>query len=81
MAKYTALTKRSSSEVIERALKHFGGLSGGAKTTSRTEGSLCLESPDGYVTISVCPAEKKRNRLDIETSQFDMQVREFLALL
>jgi hypothetical protein len=81
MAKYTALTKLRPSEVIERAVKHFGALSGGVQTRSRTNDTLCLESPDGYVTLSVCPAEGKKNRLDIETAQFDSQVREFLRTL
>ena len=83
MARYKALTKKSASEIIEKATEHFAALSGGMSTKSKTESSLCLESPDGYVTISICPNEGKgrKNEVDIETSQFDMQVREFLALL
>ena len=83
MARYTAITKLPASSVIEKATKHFGMLSGGMMVKSKTDNSLCLESPDGYVTISVCRSEGKgkRNQLDIETSQFDSQVREFLASL
>jgi len=82
MASYTAQTKLSPTKIIERASKHFGAVTGAMKITSKSETSLCLESFDGYVTITVCPGEgKAKNTLDIETSQFDEQVREFLRSL
>ena len=83
MAKYMAITKLPPSKIIEKATAHFGALSGGMTVTSKTSNSLCLESPDGYVTLSVCAGEGKgrKNELDIETSQFDAQVREFLKTL
>jgi hypothetical protein len=82
MASYTAQTRFSPAKIIERASKHFGAIAGAMKTTSKTDTSLCLESLDGYVTITVCPGEgKAKNTLDIETSQFDEQAREFLRSL
>lgn len=83
MARYKALSKLPASKIIEKAAEHFGTLSGGLSTKSKTESSLCLESPDGYVTISICSNEGKgkKSEVDIETSQFDIQVREFLALI
>jgi hypothetical protein len=64
-------------------MEHFGTMSGGVMVKSKTDTSLCLEGPNGFVTISVCPSKSKgkKNEVDIETSQFDSKVREFLARL
>ena len=83
MASYMAVTKKPASKVIERAAEHFGAFSGGLMVKSKTDTSLRLEGPDGFVAISVCPSKSngKRNEVDIETCQFDRQVREFLSKL
>jgi hypothetical protein len=83
MARYEAWTRLSPEKAIDRAARHFATVSGGLAVSSRTANSLCLESPDGYVTITVCPDEKrgKKNVMEIETSQFDSQVREFMRSL
>jgi len=83
MASYMAITKKPASKIIERAMEHFGTMSGGVMVKSKTDTSLCLEGPNGFVTISVCPSKSKgkKNEVDIETSQFDSKVREFLARL
>ena len=83
MARYEARTKLSAERAIEKAAKHFAAVSGGLSVSSRTANSLCLEGLDGYVTISVCPDEKKAkmNVMEIETRQFDNQVRDFMRSL
>jgi hypothetical protein len=83
MARYEARTKLSPEKAIERAARHFATVSGGLAVSSKTAKSLCLEGPDGYVTITICPNEKKgkMNVLEIETSQFDDQVRSFMRTL
>ena len=83
MARYEAWTKLPSDEAIEKAAKYFAANSAGLAVSSKTPNSLCLESPDGYITISICPDEKrgKKNVMQIETSQFDSQVREFMRSL
>ncbi len=81
MARYAATTKLTPAKIIARATEHFGALSGGMVVKSKTDDSLCLESPDGYVTLSICSGKGKKNELEIETSQFDSQVREFLKIL
>ncbi len=83
MARYMALTSMPASKVIQRATEHFGPRSGGLMVKSKTDNSLCLEGPDGSVTISVCPSKfkAKRNEVDIATDQFEKKVKEFLAEL
>jgi hypothetical protein len=83
MARYEALTKLTPEKAIEKAAKHFATVSGGLAVSSKTGNSLCLEGPDGYVTISICPSDKrgKKNVMEIETSQFDEQVRSFMRSL
>ncbi len=83
MARYEALTKLPSDKAIAVAAEYFAAASGGLAVSSKTSNSLCLEGPDGYVTISICPDEKrgKMNVMEIETSQFDSQVRSFMRTL
>jgi hypothetical protein len=83
MARYEAWTKLPSDKAIEKAAQYFATNSAGLAVSSKTPNSLCLESPDGYVTITVCPDEKKgkMNVMQIETSQFDEQVRSFMRSL
>lgn len=83
MARYEATSKLPPEKLIERAAQHFAAVSGGLAVSSKTNNSLCLEGPDGYVTISICPSDKrdKKNVMEIETSQFDDQVRTFLRTL
>ncbi len=83
MARYEATSRRPSAELIDKAAKHFAAVSGGLAVSSKTDSSICLEGPDGYVTITICPdeAKGKRNTMEIETSQYDDQVRAFLRSL
>jgi len=71
------------SEVIETAFRYFTSVSGGLMVSSRGEGTLCLESPLGFVTLTTCPSDKRGSRttVEIETMEFDLQVREFLEKL
>ena len=80
MARYEAWTKLPSEKAIEVAADYFAAASGGLAVSNKTKSSLCLEGPDGYITISICPSEKKgkMNVMEIETSQFDEQVRAFM---
>ncbi len=83
MARYEAWTKLSSEKAIDVAADYFRAVSGGLTVSQKSKNSLCLEGPDGHVTISICPSEKKgkMNVMEIETSQFDDQVRAFMRAL
>ena len=83
MARYEALTKLPAEKAISVAAEYFATVSGGMAVSSKTSNSLCLEGPDGYVTISICPSQKKgkMNVMEIETSQFDDQVKSFMRSL
>jgi hypothetical protein len=83
MARYGAETKMSPEKVIDLATKHFAAVSAGLKVTSKTENSLCLESPEGYVTISACKSEEKgkKTHIELESKEYDFQVTEFLRSL
>jgi len=83
MARYEAWTKLPPDKAIEKAAHYFATASAGLSVSSKTSNLLCLESPDGYITISICPDEKrgKMNVMEIETSQFDSQVRSFMKSL
>jgi len=77
--RYAADTKLSQDEVLRRAAKHFGDLG----TVSKDVSSVCLESTDGYVSISTCKsdAKGKKTHLEIETREYDSQVTSFIRSL
>lgn len=81
--RYMAESKMSQGDVLDRALEYFTSVSGGLMVSSKDAGSLCLESPLGFVTLTTCPSEKKgkKTTVEIETMEFDLQVREFLEKL
>ena len=83
MLRYSAESKLSRKDVIDLASKHFGASGAGLKVTSRDDASICLESADGYVTLSTCKSEAKgrKTHLEIETREYDGQVTSFLRSL
>ena len=83
MARYEAWTKLPSDKAMAVAADYFAAASEGMAVSSKTSNSLCLEGPDGYVNISICPNDQrgKMNVLEIETAEFDDQVESFLRSL
>lgn len=78
--RYEARTRMSPEQAIALAEKHFAAGSAGLKITSKGEGSICLDGVEGYVTVTACRSGKKTT-LDIETSQYDNSVKDFMNLL
>lgn len=83
MARYGADIKLAPEKVIDLAAKYFTEESAGLKVTSKTSNSLCLESPEGYITISACRSETnaKKTHIELEVKEFDMAATEFLKSL
>lgn len=77
MAKETRL---APADIVERASKFFGK---GGEGLTETERSLCcisFEGAGGYVAVSVVD-EAKHRTVDVETREFDYQVKQFLQKL
>lgn len=81
--RYGADSKLSPEKVIDLASKHFAATSAGLKVSSRTENTLCLESEDGYVTITACKSDVKgkKTHIELESREYDRQVTDFLKSL
>lgn len=77
MMKISKKSKKSSEEVIKRAVKFFGPGGYGLKVLE--EGSCCanFEGGGGGVNITVTE-EKKGSSVDIESREWDYQARAFL---
>ncbi|HEM62558.1 MAG TPA: hypothetical protein ENO24_09720 [Chloroflexi bacterium] len=75
--RYGADTKLSASEVLDKAEKYFGPEGLGLEVTSRDDCCLSLAGGGGHVTVTVTEGEK--TSLDVETQEWDYQVKKFLA--
>jgi hypothetical protein len=77
MAKQTRL---KSEEIMARALEFFGENGEKIKKKDRSPCCIYFEGGGGYVAISIAEESKKRT-LDIETREFEYQVKRFLKSL
>ena len=77
MAKQTRLKRE---EIIARAVEFFG--ENGEQLDEKDRNPCCIyfEGGGGYVAISIAEESKKRT-LDIETREFEYQVKRFLKSL
>ena len=75
--RYGTDTKLSTSEVLARAEEYFGPEGLGLEVTSRDDCCLSLAGGGGHVTVTVTQGEK--TTLDVETKEWDYQVKKFLA--
>jgi len=75
--RYGADTKLSTSEVLDKAEKYFGPEGLGLGVTSRDDCCVSLAGGGGHVTVTVTEGEK--TSLDVETKEWDYQVKKFLA--
>ena len=77
MAKQTRLNPK---EIIVRAVEFFGEKGEQLKERERNNCCVYFEGVGGYVMISIAEENKKRT-LDIETREFEYQVKRFLKTI
>lgn len=77
MARYGKKTSLKPSEVIDRAVKFFGEGGLGLKIVEKTEEMVCFEGGGGHVTI--IPCLNGETDVDLETREWDYQVKEFMG--
>jgi hypothetical protein len=76
MARYGKTSKKSPEQVIAAADKFFGEQ--GLERKDANPGCARFEGGGGFVAISTCPQERGCE-VDLETQEWDLQVREFLG--
>ena len=77
MAKQTRLKPE---EIIARAVEFFGEKGEQLEERDRNQCCVYFEGGGGYVAISIVDESKKRT-LDVETREFEYQVKRFLQTL
>ncbi len=77
MLKISAKSKLKPEEVIKRAVKYFGP--GGYGLKVEDKGGCCAEFEGGGGGVRVTAAEEKKgSTVDVESREWDFQVKEFL---
>ncbi len=79
MARYGKETKLEASEVLQRAEKFFGPEGLGMKLIERTDCCLSFEGSGGHVTVSAARCESEKTEVDLETREWDFQVKSFMG--
>ena len=79
MARYYVETKQSSETVIEKAVAAFGEGGAGLEVTERSQCCVRFEGGGGHVFVTVSEGDK--NKVDLETREWDYQVRQFMQRL
>jgi hypothetical protein len=75
--RYGTETKLSTSEVLDKAEAYFGEGGLGLEVTSRDKCCISLVGGGGQVTVTV--TEGKKTSVDVETQEWDYQVKRFVA--
>jgi hypothetical protein len=70
-------TRLKPPDVIVRAAEYFGKGGEGLEETERNPCCISFEGAGGYVAISVVEEDKHRT-IDVESSEFEYQVKRFL---
>ena len=80
MIRISKETKLKSAEVIDRASGFFGKGGLGLDEKERNPCCVTFEGGGGYVSVNIEDGEKMRT-VDVETREWDYQVKQFLEKL
>lgn len=78
MARYSAFTSAKPAEALSRAVEFFGPKGAGLRLTDRGMTHVRLDHQVGHVRIEAARIPDGLTELDIETSGFDREVRQFI---
>jgi hypothetical protein len=81
MARYGKETKLEAEEVLRRAEGFFGKGGLGLTVIERNECCLSFEGSGGHVTVSAARCKPDRTEVDLETREWDYQVKRFMEEL
>jgi hypothetical protein len=81
MARYSKESKLDVEEVLRRAEDFFGSGELGLKLVERDECCLSFEGGGGHVTVAAARCKPDRTEVDLETREWDYQVKRFMEKL
>ncbi len=80
MLKIAIKTKLSPEEAIKRAVEFFGPVGQGMEVKNQSPTCASFVGGGGGVDVTAC-AEKKGSSVDLESREWDYQVKEFISKL
>jgi hypothetical protein len=78
MARYSKQSQWEPHEVLRRAEDFFGAGGLGLNVTERTECCLSFEGGGGHVTVAATRCVPDYTDVDLETREWDYQVKRFM---
>ena len=80
MIRISKKSRLNPDEILAKASRYFG--KGGEGLDETESGSCCISfsGVGGYVTVTVCDKGNERE-VDVETREFEYQVKQFLGSL
>jgi hypothetical protein len=80
MIRISKHTRLKSSEIIDAASKYFGENGEGLEEKERNPCCISFEGGGGFVAVSIVDEDDRRS-IDIESREYEYQVKRFLKLL
>ena len=81
MARFGKETRLEAKEVLRRAEEFFGTGGLGMKLVERSDSCLSFEGSGGHVTVSAARCKPDATEVDLETREWDYQVKSFMEKL
>ena len=78
MARYSIKTKLGAEEAIKRAMAYFGEGGLGLDAVEQNPCCVSFTGGGGHVTVTAVKGEKKTT-VELETREWDYQVKEFMG--
>jgi len=79
MARYSKQSQLEPDDVLRRAEDFFGTRGLGLKVVERNESCLSFEGGGGHVTVAAARCEPDHAEVDLETREWDYQVKKFMG--
>ena len=80
MIRIAKQTRLKPEDIIVKAVKFFGKEGEQLEEKERNPCCVCFEGSGGYVSISVVDESKMRT-VDVETREFEYQLKRFIEML
>ena len=81
MARYAKKSKLEPEAVLQRAEEFFGAGGLGLQVIERNECCRSFQGSGGHVTVTAARCEPDKTEVDLETREWDYQVKEFMGKL
>ena len=78
MARYSVETRKSTGEVIRKAVAYFGEEGHGLSLEMEDPCCVTFEGGGGHVSVTASRVEGK-TKVELETREWDYQVKKFMA--